>query len=213
MIVLFDLDGTVWDSERGIIGSVRHTFEALDQPAPPVEVVAATIGPPLRHMLVELGLPEDLLDTGVEVYRERYRTWGAYAADLYPGATDMLDDLQRAGHVLATATSKGEGPTRLMLDHFGLADRFGVVGAATMDGVATTKTEVLARTLAALGDPDPEGCWMVGDRHYDVTGAASFGIPCIGAIWGYGGAEELTRAGAAHLAAAPAEVPPLIRRR
>ena len=50
-------------------------------------------------------------------------------------------------------------------------------------------------------------CWMVGDRSYDVTGSASFGISCIGVLWGYGTESELIEAGAAHLVADPAELP------
>jgi phosphoglycolate phosphatase len=100
-----------------------------------------------------------------------------------------------------------------MLDHFGIADRFEFVGAATMDGVATTKAEVLGRTLAALDHPDPSACTMVGDRHYDVTGSAAHGISCIGAAWGYGGADELLMAGAAAVAERPLDVPVLVGRR
>jgi len=51
---------------------------------------------------------------------------------------------------------------------------------------------------------------MVGDRHYDVLGAADHGIDCIGATWGYGGAEELRQAGAVALAHHPTDVPVLV---
>ena len=109
------------------------------------------------------------------------------------GSSEVLDRLRADGHRLATATSKGETQARLMLDHFGLADRFEVVGAASMDGVSTTKPEVLARTLDGLGNPDPDECLLVGDRRYDVAGAAEHGIRCIGAAWGYGSARGADR--------------------
>lgn len=208
--MIFDLDGTVWDSEPGIVGSLQHAFAGLGLAVPPTEELAANVGPPLRFMLVELGVPGDRLDEAVTRYRERYLSWGVYAAAPYDGIVGMLDTLAGDGHTLATATSKGEDPTMVMLEHFGLRDRFAVVGAATMDGVATTKAQVLARTLAGLGGPDPADCWMVGDRHYDVTGAAALGIACIGAAWGYGGTEELVLAGAAAVAQGPRDVPPLV---
>ena len=44
---------------------------------------------------------------------------------------------------------------------------------------------------------------MVGDREHDVLGAKRAGIPCIGVLYGYGSAEELTSAGAAALAESP----------
>lgn len=196
VIVIFDLDGTVWDSEEGILGSVEHTFESLRLPVPPRELLATNVGPPLHEMLAQVGVPLDLVDEGVVRYRERYRSWGAYRATVYPGIAELLVELRAVGRQLATATSKGEAPTRLMLDHFGLRERFDVVGAATMDTTATTKAQVIGRTLAALGDPDPATCVMVGDRRYDVEGAALHGIECIGVGWGYATDGELVDAGA-----------------
>ncbi len=173
-------------------------------------VLTANLGPPLQQMLAELGFPPELVDEATLRYRERYVEWGAYQAALYPGILDAIDTLAAAGHRLATATSKGEGPTHQMLEHFGIEDRFEVIGAATMDATAITKEAVLGRTLAALGDPDPAQCWMVGDRSYDVTGSASFGIDCIGVTWGYGSTEELVAAGARHVVDLPAELPPIV---
>ncbi len=213
MHVIFDLDGTVWDSEPGIVASLSHALSGLDMAVPPHDELVTNVGPPLRTMLAELGVSEHRLDDGVRLYREHYLTEGVYQAELYDGIVDLFDRLQRDGHTLSTATSKGEDPTRIMLDHFGIAERFAVVGAATMDGVATTKAEVLALTLAGLGLPDPMECVLVGDRHYDVMGAAAFHIRCIGAAWGYGGVEELRMAGADAVADQPADVPPLVGHR
>lgn len=210
MIVIFDLDGTVWDSEEGIVGSLQHTFAAYDMPVPERSVLTANLGPPLQQMLAELGVPEALVAEATLTYRERYVEWGAYQSSLYPGVLDAIDVIAAAGHRLATATSKGEGPTHQMLEHFGIADRFEVIGAASMDASAITKEAVLARALEALGGPPGDECWMVGDRSYDVSGAARFAIPCIGVLWGYGTEAELVDAGARHVIGAPDELPPLI---
>jgi len=48
---------------------------------------------------------------------------------------------------------------------------------------------------------------MWGDRKHDVLAASRHAIPTIGALWGYGGADELRDAGAAALCASPSEVP------
>ncbi len=206
MIVIFDLDGTVWDSIDGIAGSLEHTFESLDLPVPSRAELTANLGPPLQLMLAELGVPDELVDAATLRYRERYVSWGAYQAVVYPGIERLLDDLAADGHRLATATSKGEGPTRQMLEHFGLLERFEVVGAATMDASAITKPAVVDRALEGLGRPAPGECLMVGDRHYDVTGAAEHGIDCAGVTWGYGDATELRDAGAIAVADRPEEV-------
>lgn len=211
MIVIFDLDGTVWDSRPGIVACLVHAFDELGLEPPDEGRMIAAIGPPLRTMLADLGVHEDLLDTGVAAYRERYLSTGVYEAELFPGVVEVIDRLIDRGDTLATATSKGSVPTATMLDHFGIRDRFEVVGAATMDGTATTKSEVLAMTLDGLGRPDPLGCRMVGDRYHDVEGAAGHGIRCVGVAWGYGGREELLAAGAESVADEPSELPGLLR--
>ncbi|UDY34069.1 HAD hydrolase-like protein [Dermatobacter hominis] len=213
MHVIFDLDGTVWDSEPGILACMAHALHELGREVPTDDVLRSHIGPPLRSMLAEVGVPEPQLDDGVRLYRERYLTEGVYEASLYDGVVALLDAVAHDGHTLATATSKGEDPTLTMLEHFGIRDRFEVVGAATMDGAATTKSEVLARTLDGLGDPARSTCVLVGDRDLDVRGAAAHGVDCIGAAWGYGGAEELRAAGAWAIADSPADVPGLLDHR
>ena len=146
-------------------------------------------------------------------YRRRYATHGVYEATLYPGVVELLDTLVAHGHRLATATSKGLDPTLVMLDHFRIADRFEYVGAASMDGVATTKSAVLALTLEAMGAPAAAECVLLGDRHYDVTGAVAHGIDCVGVTWGYGDATELRGTGAWGVVDSPAEVLALLAQR
>ncbi len=212
MIVIFDLDGTVWDSLPGIVGSLEHTFEAFGHDVPGREVLTANIGPPLQLMLAELGFPDDEIAEATLVYRERYVTWGAYEATVYPGVIEVLTRLGADGHRLATATSKGEGPTRQMLDHFDLTRHFEVIGAASMDTSAMTKVAVLGRALDGLGRPLPEQCLMIGDRSYDVRGAAEYGIDCAGVLWGYGDEDELRLAGARHLVAEPSDLLAIVQR-
>lgn len=214
MIVIFDLDGTVWDSVEGIVGTLEHTLASLDLPVPTRSDLAANVGPPLPTMLAELGVPPHRLEEGTAAYRERYMGWGVYRATPFPGVVEVLDELRADGRRLATATSKGELPTGIMLDHLDLAHRFDVVGAASMTVASEmTKTAVIRRTLARLGDPGPDDCVMVGDRHYDVRGAAEFGIDCIGVAWGYGSEAELRAAGAAEVVGSAGELLDAVRAR
>ena len=49
MLCLFDLDGTLIDSEHGIVACVKHALAKLDVPAPSQQELRDWIGPPLRH--------------------------------------------------------------------------------------------------------------------------------------------------------------------
>ena len=213
VIVIFDLDGTVWDSEPGILACMAHALSGVGLDIAPAGELRSHIGPPLRTMLANLGVPEARLDDAFRLYRERYLSVGVFEASLYPGVVALLDELAADGHTLATATSKGVDATMTMLQHFELTDRFAVIGAASMDGSCATKTQVLARTLSELGEPDRGTCVLVGDRDLDVMGAAAHDVDCIGAAWGFGGADELVSAGAWQVATDPADVAALVARR
>jgi phosphoglycolate phosphatase len=87
---------------------------------------------------------------------------------------------------------------------------FASVHGATLDGAVRHKDQVVAAALAA--HPDGERPVLIGDRSHDVLGARAHGLPCIGADWGPAPAGELAQAGAAVVAAGPADVPAALAR-
>ena len=123
----------------------------------------------------------------------------------------MLEDLKNAGFTILLATSKPEPYSILILEHYGIDGYFDGIAGASMDDTRTTKDEVIAYALTLVPDADPADMVMVGDRRLDVFGAEKHGIPCIGALYGYGSREELLEAGAAALAESPAEVAEIVK--
>ena len=107
---------------------------------------------------------------------------------------------QAAGKTVIIATSKPEDFAKRIMAHFDLAQYCDFVCGATMDETRTDKAEVIAYALETAGITDKSRVVMVGDREHDVVGAKKNGLPCIGAVYGYGSAEELTAAGATALA-------------
>ena len=206
--VLLDLDGTLTDPYDGITRCVLHALAALGHPAPDEAALRGMIGPPLQEGFASLGVPVAQLDEAVRLYRERFSTTGLYENRLYDGIPELLDDLRAAGRRLALATSKPEVFAQRILDHFRLADRFDVVGGATLDGTRRRKADVIADVLAATGSTGPvrDGAVMVGDRAQDVLGAQAHGLRCIGVRWGYAEPGELEAAGADPLVSTPAEL-------
>jgi phosphoglycolate phosphatase len=208
--VLVDLDGTITDSFPAIVGSLKPALRDLGVPVPSDDALRSVVGPPFELGLPLVGVPGDKLWAVIDRYREYYEAGGLFQCELYDGVVAMLDDLRTAGLVLAVATAKPEPSAVRILDHFGLADRFRVLAGATFEPGRRTKDEVITHALHELGIHAGPHVVMVGDRDHDVHGAAVHGIDCIGALWGYGGADELTRAGATALAASPADVVDLV---
>ena len=174
-IILFDLDGTLTDSAPGILNSVRYACRKLGLPIPGEETPRRFLGPPL-----------------IASFREYFPTKGLFENEVYPGVPALLADLKAAGKTVILATSKPEAFARRIMEHFDLARYCDFICGATLDETRTDKAEVIAYALETAGITDKSRAVMVGDREHDVLGAKKNGLPCIGAVYGYGTAEELT---------------------
>jgi phosphoglycolate phosphatase len=207
---LVDLDGTITDSFPAITGSLKLALAEVGLPIPTDQALRAVVGPPFELGLPLIGVPGDRLWTVIDRYRAHYEAGGLFECDLYPGVVEMLDGLVAAGITLSLATAKPEETAVRIVEHFGLTDRFAVLAGATYEPGRRTKDEVITHALRELAIDAGPHVVMVGDRDHDVHGAQVHGIDCIGVLWGYGGEAELTRAGAAALAATPADVVALV---
>ena len=196
--ILFDLDGTLTESGEGIMKSATLAFETLGYPVPDSIALRAFIGPPLQDSFRRFGIPEELVEEAVRVFRSRYLTVGKFENKPYAGIVDVLKSLKSQGHILCVATSKIEHTSLEILDHFGLTGYFDIVCGGTADKSRKEKADVIAHILPQL--PPVEQIIMVGDTIFDIEGAAALNIPAIGVAWGYGDLEQMRQAGAMGIA-------------
>lgn len=205
--IFFDLDGTLTDPALGITNSLMHAMRKLGLPEASREELYKFIGPPLVEMMMqEFGFTKEKATEGLALYREYFSVKGLFENEVYPGIPELLASLQNAGYKLVLATSKPEKFARQILEHFDLAKYFYFIGGSDMAETRSTKEAVIEYDLAAIGNPDPSACIMVGDRKYDVIGARAYGMDCIGVLFGYGSREELADANAAYVAETVAEL-------
>ena len=196
--IFFDLDGTLTDSGEGIINCAIYSLKHFGLPIPDRQALRVFVGPPLRDTFYKFGVPRDRLDEAVDVYRERYIPIGKFENHPYPGIHQLLADLKQRGHRLYIATSKPEGMSMDILNHFNLTQYFDLVAGATLDGSRDEKAQVIAYLLEQIGSLD--NAVMVGDTAFDIIGAKAHGIPGIGVSWGYGKVEDMKKAGAVAIA-------------
>lgn len=193
--ILFDLDGTLTDSGEGIINCAILALEHFGCPIPSREALRVFVGPPLHESFIKHGVPADQVEEAVAIYRSRYIPIGKYENTPYPGIRELLERLKAEGHRLYVATSKPEGMSVDILEHFDLAKYFTRICGASMDTSRTNKDAVIAYLLHECGAQ--ENAVMVGDTAFDVLGAKVHGIPTVGVSWGYGTVEDMENAGAA----------------
>jgi len=210
MAVLLDLDGTLSDSRPGIAACFRYTLGRLGHDPAAAGDLTWAVGPPIRvsiqRLIAQYG--DDRVDQAVDIYRARYSTAGLYECSVYPGIVGMLDGLREAGHTMCIATSKRRDFAERVMDHLQLRGYVRGVYGAEPGGGLDDKQDLLAHILTAEGFAAAD-CVMLGDRLHDIHAAQANAIRSIGALWGYGGRDELTAAGAGALAERPDDVPRL----
>ena len=198
--ILFDLDGTLTNSELGITKSVQHALKKFGIEVEDRTVLRPFIGPPLGESFqVYYGLSKEDSERAIEYYRERFSVKGLYENEVYPGVEKVLQQLKDSGKKLIIATSKPEKFTLLILEHFDLLKYFDFVAGATLDGSRGEKADVIRYALQMSGIEDKSQVIMIGDRKYDILGAKENGLDSIGVLYGFGDYEELSEAGASYI--------------
>ncbi|MFC3614590.1 HAD-IA family hydrolase [Lutimaribacter marinistellae] len=189
-LVLFDVDGTLVDSQAGILGAMEAAFEAVDMAPPDRETVLGIVGLSLPLAIQRLGpdLSAVMHQRMEAAYREAYFTQraelGAGHSPLYPGALEILDRLHGTPEILmGVATGKSQRGLDALIEAHGL-ERYFVTRQCADHHPSKPHPSMIATALSETGVA-PEGAIMVGDTSFDMDMAAAAGIAGIGVSWGY----------------------------
>lgn len=207
--LFFDLDGTIADSQEGIINSIHYMIDKAGLPQLGDDTYRRFIGPSLGSSLHQYfpALSEDQIDQTILYYHEFYLKTGIFQQTLYPGIKAALATLKQQGFQLNIASAKPEPMVEQIADRFDLNRYFtGLYGATMDERIRSSKTAVLAYAITQSG-ATPAQSLMIGDRDTDMIGGANNHVQTLGVTYGFGDAAELKEAHAGALVAAPADLP------
>jgi phosphoglycolate phosphatase len=209
-LVLFDLDGTLIDSEPGITACLAHAFEQIGAELPAREILRTWIGPPFRQTFPSvLGDDEARIVAAIDHYRDRFEDVGWSEHAVYGGIPELVAALVANGDALAIVTTKPEGQARKIVEHFPFGGAFARVYGPHDRHMHRSKADMIAQALDDFG-ARAEHATMIGDRHFDIEGARANDVRGLGVAWGFGSVEELLEAGADSIAYRPVELRPLL---
>lgn len=197
--VFFDLDGTLTQSEFGIVESARKALDKMGIIDDDYENLKKFIGPPLYVSFHDrYGMNEELCMDAIKYYRAHYEKEGIFKAPLYDGVKEMLESLKKAGCTLMMVTSKPKVLAEVVAENNGIKDCFEAIVGPSKEDKNPSKTRLIREAMDSLGltDDDRTEIVMVGDRFYDIEAAVEVGVDSIGVLYGYGSEEELRKAGA-----------------
>ena len=133
----------------------------------------------------------DEANLAVKYYRERFKVKGVLECELYDNVKETLQTLKQLNKKLIIATSKPEDFTISILNRLDIFKYFDLVVGATLDGSRGEKSGVIKYALDQLQLIDLRKAIMVGDRKFDILGAAKNKIDSIGVSYGYAIENEL----------------------
>jgi phosphoglycolate phosphatase len=205
--VLLDLDGTLIDSQPGILASCLAALRTLGHEPDETFDVRSAIGPPLEDMMQILlrSYGDDRVDEAVAAYRRHYGESGFLGSVPYPGIGKSLQEMKRTGLRIYLATSKRAIFANRILDHLKFAAYFDGIYGSVPSGELDHKPELLAH-IVSKHSLSPSRSLMVGDRRHDISGAHAVGMRGLGVLWGYGARDELETAGADQLVESPSDL-------
>lgn len=188
---MFDMDGTLLDSAPAVMSRLRDTLVRFDVDPPADAELRHLIGPPTPEALGGY-LPADRIEEAMTFYRSLVAREGLENMRLFAGIPEALAQLQSLGVPLAVATSKLQGEAERIVADFGIAQYFTAIAGASPERLS--KADVVAHALERLDAASTHAPLMVGDRIWDIEGAATHGVPTVLVSWGYARPEEFDRA-------------------
>ena len=190
--VIFDLDGTLIDSNQAIYLSFQHAYEKLGLLTPSFEEVKRVVGYGLRNTFRDL-LGEERAPEALRLFRQKYEEVYRQNTHLLPGTRKILKTLDARGIKLAVATNKLGRFSRDIFRHYGMDQLFtAIVGD---EDVSQNKPhpEILLYAIEKMGLAKEE-IILVGDSLIDIQTGKNAGLRVFVVPTGVQTKEELEKA-------------------
>ncbi|MUK89101.1 pyrophosphatase PpaX [Ornithinibacillus sp. L9] len=187
--ILFDLDGTLIDTNELIMQSFMHTFKQYGRDYTREELLAFN-GPPLRETFEKID--ENLVEEMIETYREHNLFHHDYYVKPFPNVVETINELKDHGIALGIVTTKMDKSVQMGLKIAGLEGYFQSV--VTLDDVTHAKPhpEPVFKGINEL-KADPKTTLMVGDNSHDIESGHHAGVRTAGVAWSHKGKDFLEK--------------------
>jgi len=183
--LIFDFDGTLADTNVGIVRTFQETFRRLNLPVPTEAKISSTIGLTLIdgfHAALD-SLSDKDAEHAAEVYRQIFPEIAFPVITAFPGIVDAIREIHSRGILLAVATSRSHHSLEKLADQIGISQYFeGMYGAE--DVKRHKPAPDLVNLILSRHGLTPEETLVIGDAHYDLLMGKAAGCKVCGVTWG-----------------------------
>ncbi|UOQ85213.1 pyrophosphatase PpaX [Gracilibacillus salinarum] len=186
--ILFDLDGTLINTNELIIASFAHTIEKFGDRPYTREEILDFIGPPLIDSMKKVN--KDKVEDLMATYREHNLANHDKYVEAYPTVVETIQKLKEAGYQLGIVTTKLNDTAKLGLKITGMDQLFDVL--IGLDDVENAKPhpEPILKAIDQI-KANPMTTMMVGDNYHDIEAGHNAGVQTAGVAWTIKGREIL----------------------
>jgi phosphoglycolate phosphatase len=190
-LLIFDLDGTLYDTRTSFVPTMRIVYAEYGLPYPSDAVILGFVGEPFPvflDWLIEHGFPtgrEALAQHISEIELASIRERGA----LFPGVRETLGELSGDGYVICLCTNGDRRYAEAVLSTCGVLHLFAELETNEVEG--RTKADLVRDLLRRVPH---KRAFMIGDRYHDMEAGRANGCTVIAAGYGYAGPRELDEA-------------------
>jgi len=193
--IIFDFDGTLADTNAGIVRTFQETFRQLGFPVPSVEKITSTIGLSLADGFKAAcgDLSDEQMALAVDRYRAIFPGIAFPLITAFPGVLDTLGKIRARGIRMAIATSRSHHSLEKLAEQIGVLRFFdGAYGAE--DVVNHKPAPDLVNLILKEFSLQKEDVLVVGDATYDLLMGKGAGCRVCGVSWGNQSREKLQSA-------------------
>ncbi|MEM7210986.1 MAG: HAD-IA family hydrolase [Pseudomonadota bacterium] len=200
-LVIFDVDGTLVDSQDHIVASMDYAFQQAGRAVPSRAEALGIVGLSLPEAMRVLApdAQEDEVHQLARHYKtgnRQHREDGAAVArgPMFDGAMEAIHRLNDTGYLLSAATGKSRAGLVRFLEAQGLTKLFLATQTAD-DAPSKPHPQMVLNCLSGTGVDAPNAV-MIGDTEFDMAMGRAAGARTIGVRWGYHAEDRVLRGGA-----------------
>lgn len=185
--ILFDLDGTLFNTADTILNSLKATVKELGLRKLTEDEINSFIGPPVVASLKRFYpfMTDEEVDNATKAYRAYYIEHELLKADLFPGMDIVLTTLKENDYKVALATYKLMKCVTILFDYKDVSKYFDSIRGSVAE-TGQTKTDIMKQAMDDCNVSDLNKVCMIGDTEHDLRGAINLNIPFLGVRYGAG---------------------------
>ena len=210
-LVIFDVDGTIINSQAVIVAAMNEVFSEFGLPEPSLNSVLSIIGLTLEQAIARLldrAIDSEICQMAVS-YKNHFvelQKLPQMQSPLYEGITQVIDTLANQREtLLAIATGKSRHGLNKMIDIHDFGDKF--IALRSADDCPSKPHPAMILECCEAAGCDALQSVMIGDSTYDMQMAIEAGCKALGVSWGFQPVHELVKSGAQAIVERPSDLP------